>query len=76
MGGQRLEHLDISSAEIDQIPVTDKNQVTVEAGSLPEGMLYPETGEMVWKITVPPGNKAKILFTFTVTYPQNMRIRL
>ena len=73
---QSMKDREVNVVVRDQIPVTDKNQVTVEAGSLPEGMLYPETGEMVWKITVPPGNKAKILFTFTVTYPQNMRIRL
>ena len=60
----------------DQIPITDRSQITIDAGSYPEAATHTEDGELTWKITVPAREKVNILLNIIVTYPQNMVITI
>ena len=60
----------------DQIPITDRSQITIDAGSYPEAATHTEDGELTWNITVPAREKVNILLNIIVTYPQNMVITI
>jgi hypothetical protein len=61
----------VSIVLYDQIPVSTMNEIEVTAETLSNGSLNRETGEVKWKITLPPAQKNEIELKYKVKYPKN-----
>ncbi|MEM7375141.1 MAG: DUF4139 domain-containing protein [Bacteroidota bacterium] len=55
----------------DQIPVSQDQDITVEALELSKGKLDPASGKVSWTLTLEPGEKRNIPLKFEVKYPKN-----
>ncbi len=55
---------------IDQVPVSDRSDVEVEIIELSGGKLNPETGEVVWEITLSPAQKQDLILHYEVKLPK------
>jgi hypothetical protein len=56
---------------LDQIPVSTVNEIEVNAEKLSNGILNKETGEVRWKFTLPPAQKAEYELLYKVRYPKD-----
>ncbi len=59
---------------IDQIPISQSDEIEVKAIELSGGELNITTGEVVWKMNLKPGEVKKLNFTFEVKYPKNIQV--
>ncbi|MBN2890705.1 MAG: DUF4139 domain-containing protein [Bacteroidales bacterium] len=66
----------ISLELTDQIPISQSDEIEVKVIELSGGELTESTGEVVWKVTLNPGEMKKINFSFSVKYPKNSNIPL
>jgi hypothetical protein len=61
----------VSMLLFDQIPVSTMQEIDVTAETLSGGSLNKETGEVKWKITLPPAQKNEIDLKYSVKHPRN-----
>jgi len=61
----------ISMVLLDQIPVSTVSEIEVTAEKLSAGILDKETGEVKWKFTLPPAQKAEFELLYKVRYPKD-----
>jgi hypothetical protein len=54
---------------LDQIPVSTLSEIEVSPEILSNGELEKESGEVKWKITLPPTEKKEIELKYKVKYP-------
>jgi len=55
---------------IDQVPISDRDNVNVEVFELSKGKLNKETGEVVWKLHIKPGEKKELILHYAVKHPK------
>ncbi|MDR1919665.1 MAG: DUF4139 domain-containing protein, partial [Tannerellaceae bacterium] len=60
----------ISILLFDQIPVSTNQEIEVSAESLSDASLTTETGELKWKLTLPPSERKELNFSYKVKYPK------
>ncbi|MCK6648657.1 MAG: DUF4139 domain-containing protein [Bacteroidia bacterium] len=58
----------------DQLPISTKSDITVEAIEISKGELDAKTGKLTWAQTVQPGEVKKITLSFSIKYPRNATI--
>ena len=61
----------ISMVVLDQIPVSTVSDIEVTAEKISNGILDKETGEVKWKFTLPPAQKAEFELLYKVRYPKD-----
>lgn len=59
---------------VDQIPVSDESEVTVEQINLDGAVLNESTGEVTWTLHMEPGGNGKHILEFAIRYPKNRKI--
>ncbi len=55
---------------LDQIPISDSSEMTVEVINLSGGKLNKETGEVEWEIRLKPGKKRELILQYEVKLPK------
>ncbi len=60
----------------DQIPVSQNNNIEVEATELSGGVINETTGEVKWDTEIDPQQSKDFILTYTVKYPKNMKVIL
>ncbi|HEX4887964.1 MAG TPA: DUF4139 domain-containing protein [Luteibaculaceae bacterium] len=58
----------------DQIPLSRNADIVVEPENLSGGTLTPETGKVLWQITLQPGESKEWEFLYSVKYPKGTNI--
>ena len=61
---------------IDQAPVSTDERIGVSVDIADRAMRDAETGELGWRITVPPSTTETMRFSYTVTYPRDRQLTL
>jgi uncharacterized protein (TIGR02231 family) len=79
MRGYEIKIKNTKSKEIvleikDQIPLSSYKEVIVEAVELGGATYDIKTGELIWKITLKPGESKTLNFKYEVKYPKNMTL--
>jgi len=59
---------------LDQIPISQDNDIEVKDIELTGGELNETTGVVKWELVLKPGETKKISFVFSVKYPKNMNV--
>lgn len=59
---------------LDQVPVSEEKDVTVDVKNAGGAGLNAETGELRWELSLPAGSEAKRKFSFSVSRPKNADI--
>jgi len=54
----------------DQLPISQNGDITVEAEELSGGSYDPQTGKVIWNVTLAPGETWKKQLRFVVKYPK------
>jgi hypothetical protein len=60
----------VSMLLFDQIPVSTNQEIEVSAETLSDASLTTETGELKWKLTLPPSERKELNFSYKVKYPK------
>lgn len=60
----------VSISILDQIPVSKLSEIEVSIENIAGGISDSKTGELKWNITLEPGAKKEILFSYQVKYPK------
>jgi uncharacterized protein (TIGR02231 family) len=60
----------------DQLPVSQNNDITVDAVELSKAQQDVLTGKLSWTYTILPGEQQKIQLTYSIKYPRNKTISL
>ncbi|MDR0815293.1 MAG: DUF4139 domain-containing protein, partial [Bacteroidales bacterium] len=58
----------------DQIPVSTMQEIEVNPETLSGGTLNKETGEVKWKLALPPTEKSEIELRYKVKYPKGKQL--
>ncbi len=79
MRGYEIKIKNTKSKEIvleikDQIPLSSYKEVIVDAVDLGGATYDIKTGELIWKITLKPGESKTLNFKYEVKYPKNMTL--
>jgi uncharacterized protein (TIGR02231 family) len=59
----------------DQYPVSANNAIETKLDESGGADINKETGEMIWQLTLQPGESKKLRFGYTIKYPKSMTIR-
>ncbi len=59
---------------LDQIPVSQETEIIVETQELSKGILDPATGFVTWRLTIPPGETAKVVLSYSIKYPKSKQV--
>jgi uncharacterized protein (TIGR02231 family) len=59
----------------DQVPVSNDNDIEINVNELSGGELSEYSGEVKWKLIIPPGGVKKVLISYTIKYPKGRKIR-
>jgi uncharacterized protein (TIGR02231 family) len=60
----------------DQVPVSNEKSITVELKESSGAEHVVNTGELVWRMTLPPNESKSVDFQYTVKYPRSAHIQL
>jgi uncharacterized protein (TIGR02231 family) len=60
----------------DQLPVSQNNDISVDAIETSKALQDVLTGKLSWTYTIQPGEQQKVQLTFSVKYPRNKNIGL
>jgi uncharacterized protein (TIGR02231 family) len=86
LGGKQLENVgweinilnnkktDISLIVKDQLPISTRKEIEVEAKEISGAELDKQTGILQWKIQLKPGESKKLLLKYQVSYPKGKMI--
>jgi uncharacterized protein (TIGR02231 family) len=66
----------IELAVTDQIPISQNNQIEVEAEELSGGRLNEIDGKVKWSLNLKPGESKDLVLTYRVKYPKDQKIIL
>jgi hypothetical protein len=58
---------------LDQIPISEHNQIKVINGNLSNGDFDVNTGSILWNKNLNPGARETIYFNYTVVYPKEIQ---
>lgn len=58
----------------DQVPVTTRDEITVEVMDKSRGTMNPETGEVIWNIELKPNTSKELNLKYAVKYPKYKRL--
>jgi len=58
----------------DQFPLSPNEDIVVKRGDTQGGKVDDKTGEIVWEVTLKPGEQLTRTFSFEVTYPKNVQV--
>jgi len=58
----------------DQVPVSERNDVTVEVMEKSGGKINNETGEIVWNLKLKPGETKDLILHYSVKLPKYDRL--
>lgn len=58
----------------DQFPLSPNETITIKRGDAQSAKVDAETGEIVWELTLKPGEQISRTFSFEVTYPKNVQV--
>ncbi|GAA0871802.1 DUF4139 domain-containing protein [Gangjinia marincola] len=60
----------------DQIPVSTRNEIEIEAEELSGGKLDESTGKVTWQLKLPAGEQTKLTLSYEVKYPKREKVIL
>lgn len=60
----------------DQVPVSTDNAIEVDADELSNGLQNKDTGEITWKLQLPPGTQRELLLRYIVKYPKDANLHI
>lgn len=60
----------------DQIPISVNSDITVEALLLSGGILDPQTGKVIWSVTLQSGAQQDLILQYEVKYPKKEKVIL
>lgn len=66
----------VSMTVKDQIPVSSNSDITVEATELSGGHQNVQTGEIVWNLSINPGETKPLVLSYSVKYPKDKTVIL
>ncbi|GAA4280308.1 DUF4139 domain-containing protein [Gaetbulibacter aestuarii] len=58
----------------DQIPVSTRDEITVEVVDKSRGVVNPETGEVIWNLELKPADTKELDLKYAVKYPKYKRL--
>ncbi|MFK8038695.1 MAG: DUF4139 domain-containing protein [Crocinitomicaceae bacterium] len=58
----------------DQVPISQESDITVSVNDISEAVINEETGILVWKLNLKPGEQRSYKVSFTVKYPKDKNI--
>lgn len=61
---------------VDQLPITQDAEITVEPIELAEAQREVNTGKLTWPVTLQPGEVKKITLSYSIKYPKNKTVIL
>ncbi len=61
---------------VDQIPLSNSENITITAGDIAKAEYDPKTGKLIWNLTFNPLEAKTITFTYTVRHPKNANLFL
>ncbi len=59
---------------LDQVPVSQRDEIRVDAEELSGGKLNPTTGEVRWALRLTPGEERVLTLRYVVKYPRNQNL--
>ena len=59
---------------MDQVPVSEDTEIIVETQELSKGILDPATGFVTWRLTISPGETAKVVLSYSIKYPKSKQV--
>jgi uncharacterized protein (TIGR02231 family) len=68
---KNTHRLPVQMNVIDQVPVSNDQEIEIEADELSNGELNRYTGEVTWDLDLAPGEIKKIVLSYTLKYPKN-----
>lgn len=60
----------------DQVPISQNNQIEVEADEISGGRLNEINGELKWALDLNPNESRELILTYKVKYPKNQKVIL
>ena len=60
----------------DQIPISQESDITVSVDEISEALMSEETGILIWKVRLKPGEQKKYKVSFTIKYPKDKNIQV
>jgi uncharacterized protein (TIGR02231 family) len=60
----------------DQIPVSKQSDIQVDVQEISGAQLIENTGKLIWKLQLAPGEVRKMTLSFSVKHPKNKSIEL
>ena len=60
---------------LDQLPISENSKILVKTLGLDGGNLDDKTGSVLWNKNIGSGNSEKIMFSYEVKYPKDIKIR-
>ena len=60
----------------DQFPVSTIKEISVEDQEAAEGQVDKNTGIVIWKLILPPGQEKKLTISYSVKYPKDKKLVL
>lgn len=58
----------------DQVPISQESDITVSVDEISGAAMSEETGILIWKVKLKPGEQQKYKISFTVKYPKDKNI--
>lgn len=58
----------------DQVPISQESDITVNVNEISEASMNEETGILIWKVVLKPGEQKSYKVSFTVKYPKDKNI--
>jgi uncharacterized protein (TIGR02231 family) len=60
----------------DQLPVSQNNDITVDAIEISKAQQDVLSGKLSWMLSIPAGEQQKVLITYSIKYPRNKTITM
>jgi len=61
---------------LDQIPISKLKEISVEVNEISGAEYFANTGKLLWKMNLKPGESRTVTFSFSITYPKDKEIKI
>ncbi len=66
----------ISLELLDQIPLSNVKEIDIDVKNISGAEYFDNTGKLTWDLELKPGESKTVEFSFSITYPKNMEIKI
>ena len=61
---------------LDQIPLSSMKEIDIDVKEISGANYFENTGKLTWNLSLKPGESKTVEFSFSITYPKNMEIKI